>query len=198
MGRGGGGEGGIQFYPGPGDVGMAPMPRPRSHVMSSLFLHVGQCGNQIGQAFWNDVEEWYEAKPLEQIPSRRTTLGGRGMKPARTDHVIHVPFSFLDATLPCVLVDTEPKVVKSCCKGGALAKRVSPTSQLFEKSGRGNNWAYGYYGKSSHGQSRDSCLKDSVQECVRNVVERCDCFMGTVLFHSIAGGTGSGVFSAAQ
>ena len=170
---------------------------PRSHVMSSLFLHVGQCGNQIGQAFWNDVEEWYEAKPLEQIPSRRTTLGGRGMKPARTDHVIHVPFSFLDGTLPCVLVDTEPKVVKSCCKGGALAKRVPPTSQLFEKSGRGNNWAYGYYGKSSHGQSRDSCLKDSVQECVRNVVERCDCFMGTVLFHSIAGGTGSGVFSAA-
>ena len=66
-------------------------------------------------------------------------------------------------------------------------------SQLFEKSGRGNNWAYGYYGKTSHEVSRDSCLKDSVQECVRNVVERCDGFMGTVLFHSITGGTGPGV-----
>ena len=136
------------------------------------------------------MEEWYEAKPLGQTPSHRTTLG-RGMKPASTGHI---PFSLLDGTLPCVLVDTEPKVVKSCCKAGALAKRVSPMSQLFEKSGRGNNWAYGYYGKNSHGHSRDSWLKDSVQECVRNVVERCDCFMGTVLFHSIAGGTGSGVF----
>ena len=56
-------------------------------------------------------------------------------------------FSLLDGTLPCVLIDSEPKVVQSCCKTGALAERVHPMSQLFEKSGRGNNWAYGYYGK---------------------------------------------------
>ena len=181
---------GVKFYSGPGDVGSGAVKsdpsRPRSHVM---FLHVGQCGNQVGQAFWNDVEEWYEAKPLGQTSSHRTALG-RGMKPASTGHI---PFSLLDGTLPCVLVDTEPKVVKSCCKAGTLAKRVPPMSQLFEKSGRGNNWAYGYYGKNCHGVSRDSCLKDSVEECVRNVVERCDHFMGTVLVHSIAGGTGSGV-----
>ena len=58
-----------------------------------------------------------------------------GMKPANTGHI---PFSLLDGTLPCVLVDTEPKVVKSCCKAGALAIRVLPMCQLFEKSGRGN------------------------------------------------------------
>ena len=145
--------------------------------MSSLFLHIGQCGNQVGQAFWHEVEEWYGSRPVEQKSSH-----GREA---------HLPFSLLDGTLPCILIDTETKVVKSCCRSGILSKRVPPKFKLVEKSGRGNNWAYGYYGGTR--DSGELCLKDSVQDCVRKLVERCDRFMGTVLLHSIAGGTGSGV-----
>ena len=126
------------------------------------------------------MEDWYGAKPAEHKSSH-----GRENR-----YMPMMPFSLLDGTLPCILIDTEKKVVKSCCKSGILSRRVPPKSKLVEKCGRGNNWAYGYYGGTK--ESGGLALKDSVQECVRNLVERCDRFMGTVLLHSIAGGTGSG------
>ncbi len=174
--------------------------------MSTIFLHVGQCGNQLGEAFWQGVEE-ASAPPdrlgsisLKKVPpqperSRSLQTG----QPAR-----HLPFSLLDGTLPCILVDTEPKVVRRITKGGVLSTKIPPEFRLVERAGRGNNWACGYHGNSHvasqvklrsgrfGGRGEETQLKESVMGCVRKLVEKCDRFTGSVLFHSLAGGTGSG------
>ena len=47
----------------------------------------------------------------------------------------------------------------------------------------------GYHGPNSLEQAK---LPDQVLETMRKEVERCDCFCGTVMMHSVAGGTGAG------
>ena len=104
---------------------------------------------------------------------------------------VHVPFTLTSGSLPCVMVDTEPKVIRRCldAKHGStlLVQGVSKESCIWDKAGRGNNWAYGY-----HGSGGSGAVLERVREAVRKVVERCDRFSGFVMFHSIAGGTGSG------
>ena len=119
------------------------------------------------------------------------------------------PYSLLDGTLPCVLVDTETKVVRKCTgEKSLLGKKVPPDFRVVERGGRGNNWAYGYFSatgkvtESDHekqiggfkfGAVRErERLIDTVQERVRTLVEKCDRFGGFVQLHSVAGGTGSG------
>lgn len=76
--------------------------------------------------------------------------------------------------------------------------RIPSEFQLVERMGRGNNWAYGYHGysrvasKAAAQLVRDEDLRKTVRDCVRKLVEKCDRFTGSVMFHSLAGGTGSG------
>ncbi|KAI9017819.1 Tubulin/FtsZ, GTPase domain-containing protein, partial [Gaertneriomyces semiglobifer] len=53
-------------------------------------------------------------------------------------------------------------------------------------SGRGNNWAHGFW---------DINRLDSILDVHRRLAERSDAATGTLLLHSIAGGTGSGLGS---
>ena len=185
--------------------------------MSTVFLHVGQCGNQLGQSFWQEEAEWYSSsKPGAPATSRSTPLGRphssskvckKSSSVSRSAHVSS--YSLLDGTLPCVLVDTEHKVLKKCTgEKTRLGKKVPPDFRVMERKGRGNNWAYGYFAAKGRvmegeklvrgfrfGVGESERLVDTVQECVRKLVEKCDRFGGFVQLHSIAGGTGSGVFS---
>ena len=183
--------------------------------MSTVFLHVGQCGNQLGRSFWQEVEEWYgsphsEIHPRSAAPykvQRARPNNKLGSNPQQTT-ARSPAFSLLDGTLPCVLVDTETKVVRKCTGQRApLGNRVPPKFRVIERGGRGNNWAYGYFSavgrevKSGRGiggfeigsTEEGKCLQGSVQECVRRLVEKCDRFGGFLQLHSIAGGTGSGL-----
>ena len=161
--------------------------------MSTVFLHVGQCGNQLGEAFWQEVEEWHHGTALKQKRPRGPVKKLENPALASSASSPHLPFALLEGTLPCVMIDTEPKVVRKCSKSGVLARRVPPEFRIFDRSGRGNNWAYGYRGSPQQPPPSGRGLVGSVQECVRKLVEKCDRFTGSVLFHSIAGGTGSGV-----
>ena len=162
--------------------------------MSTVFLHVGQCGNQLGEAFWKEVEEWYHGTALKQ--KRPHGQVKKLEKPTLASSApSRLPFALLEGTLPCVMIDTEPKVVRRCSKSGILARSVLPEFQVVDRTGRGNNWAYGYHGGPRQPPPGGRSLVGSVQECVRKLVEKCDRFTGSVLFHSIAGGTGSGGWS---
>nr|DBA25348.1 TPA: hypothetical protein GDO54_012886 [Pyxicephalus adspersus] len=97
--------------------------------MSLMWLQVGQCGNQIGQEWW-------------QI------LANNGAEADR---------QFRDANI------------------------------ILGQRGRGNNWAYG--------KKRDQSLLERTMESFRKELERRDCYSGTVILHSLCGGTGSGLGS---
>ena len=161
--------------------------------MSHVFLHIGQCGNQLGQSFWEEMDSWTKvpATRTSQKTSARPTAC-RQVATSTHLHRLPLPYSLPDGSLPCVLVDSEPKVVQRCAR--SLSNRVPKENVIIDKTGRGNNWAYGYSGRRLSGdQYGPSSLAEQVVECVRRVVERCDRCMGTVLFHSLAGGTGSGM-----
>ena len=151
--------------------------------MSTLFLHVGQAGNEIGSAFWTLAGK--EKPPKQWLYDER----GRAR---------------------CVLVDTEPKVVRGVVNAIG-ADKIHPRCALVEQSGRGNNWAMGYHGvdaapAAAAGGGGLSGSKDPVHrarngigeaalEALRWQWERCDWCTGLVLCHSVGGGTGSGLGS---
>lgn len=186
-------------------------------VMSTIFLHVGQCGIQLGQSFWEEAASWsrprVHSNPTTTRTPKSTTRQGAGAanqthtpssRQATSNREVKakidegcLPFSLPDGKVPCILVDSEAKVVQnSITRCTVLGRRVPKDCVFTDKTGRGNNWAYGYYGRKEMASSdsfQPQNLKESVKECVRKVIERCDRFTGTVLFHSLAGGTGSGV-----
>ncbi|KAF0690260.1 Aste57867_18334 [Aphanomyces stellatus] len=115
----------------------------------SVFVNVGQCGNQVGGALMAMAKE---------------TKGNR-----RREH------------MRCILVDTEPKVVRSIRAPAHVA------TVHMEQSGRGNNWAMGY----NKAKNVDLCAR--VMESLRREIEATDCYRGGFILHSLAGGTGAGL-----
>ena len=93
--------------------------------MSTIWLHCGQAGNEIGSAFWRLASG--------ERPPRRWLFDDHGCARA-------------------VFVDTEPKVVRGVVRSLG-PERVHPRCALVEQSGRGNNWAMGYHGVDGGGRN---------------------------------------------
>ena len=96
------------------------------------------------------------------------------------DSYPHYPLSLFNQ----LAIDTERKV---------WDKRNKQESSIFDSiyldhgtSGRGNNWAHGFY---------DDSLISNAMEVYRKVVESQYQYGGCMLIHSLAGGTGSGLGS---
>ena len=156
-------------------------------MASGVFLHVGQCGSQLGRSFWDTVQVWDQI--TESIRGKTT---GKLHLTNQTDKEL-LPFALHGGILPCVVVDTEHKAANSSFGHRKSSHKLLQHTLLTERAGRGNNWAYGYHGETRKRDGGDSgVLAERVREAVRRVAEQCDCFMGVVIFHSIAGGTGSG------
>ncbi|XP_042332127.1 tubulin delta chain-like isoform X3 [Sceloporus undulatus] len=135
--------------------------------MCAVWLQVGQCGNQIGQEWWQIITS------------------------ANKKEIDMYPFYSLDGKLSAICVDSEPKVVRRLQK--QIKRKVFRESNLIVgKAGRGNNWAYGYHGAR---RKNEQDLFDQTMEALRKEVERKDCYCGTVIFHSLSGGTGAGLSS---
>jgi tubulin beta len=71
-------------------------------------------------------------------------------------------------------------------KGSALASVINTDRLLSASNGAGNNWAKGHYTEGAE-------LVDQVLEQTRMEIEACDAPQGFQLFHSLGGGTGSGM-----
>lgn len=117
--------------------------------MSSIILPVGQCGNQISHELMTLID----------------------------NHSVSHPLSHRDGKLRCVCVDSEPKVIgnnlRSDKKHGNLFREEN---MIVGQSGRGNNFALGYYGLG--GETEETSLLHRTMDVVRKEVERCDSFAG--------------------
>ncbi|XP_013409803.1 tubulin delta chain [Lingula anatina] len=92
-----------------------------------------------------------------------------------------------DGKLRSVNVDSEPKVVKKLLRD-AKKSNFREQNIILGKRGRGTNWSLGY-----HGLPGEDKLFNDALEAIRKEAERCDCFSGTIMIHSLSGGTGSGL-----
>ncbi|XP_074094470.1 tubulin epsilon chain [Cotesia typhae] len=170
-----------------------------------ICVQVGQCGNQIGSAFWPLALHEYGIE---------TSSGGVNQLKFQKDHkkniddladafhsFFYVPdnsekFSFkrisdlnsAKVKARAVLIDMEDSVV-SRFKQGPLRNLFDQTCTVTNYPGSGNNWAVGYY---THGRN----YHDKLEETIRKTAERCDSLHGFLLTHSLGGGTGSGLGTA--
>ena len=144
--------------------------------MSTLFVSVGQYGNQVGSSFWEQALDWNK---IDGVGEKHA------VKKTPTDNY-YPPFLHHNGNLPWVMVDSEGKVIRGC-----LSKRVGQLvpaeNRLNHRRGYGSNWALGY-----SAQKGEQSLMQHTLERIRKEVEKLDVFSGTVVFHSLAGGTGSG------
>jgi tubulin beta len=144
-----------------------------------IVIHVGQCGNQIGEKFWKALAEEHgidptgnycghdDAQQLEKINVFFDSGANGGFVPR------------------AVFVDLEPGVLDAI-RANEWAPLFHPNNFVFSHSGSGNNWAKGHY---TEGQE----LVDSALSVIRRETEKCNNLQGFIFTHSLGGGTGSGM-----
>ncbi|GMF10134.1 unnamed protein product [Phytophthora lilii] len=179
----------------------------------SVHVHVGQCGNQLGAAYWRlaaasgELQEENRSRhdpgvsrQLRRVAGESTAaVNGAKKTVSLSRHLFHPS----TRAARCILVDSEPKVVRSVCEAGVKgAGAFQPAHTHVEQAGRGNNWAMGYYGPrlqapapafTSLAVDDRRELVELVMDSLRREIETVDCYQGSVMMHSLGGGTGSGL-----
>ncbi|KAF5396589.1 Tubulin epsilon chain [Paragonimus heterotremus] len=150
-------------------------------MAQSIVIQVGQCGNQIGNRFWDLALREHSAANEKAIydPALSTFF----INGAADDGGYLPTVSGLKAR--AVLVDMEEGVVGELFKG-PMRTIYDNRFLITDVSGSGNNWAVGncYYGHQYH---------EELVDVIRKATELCDCLQCFFLIHSLGGGTGSGV-----
>jgi len=162
-------------------------------VREIIHVQVGQCGNQVGCAFFQAMFKEHcldnngkYAKP----EAEQTDADGDGLP----DELENIDVYFRGTTeerknakwIPRgVLVDLEPGTM-DVIKASAIGPVFKPDNMVFGNNGAGNNWAKGHYTEGAE-------LVESVLDRIRQEIEQCDSPQGFQIFHSLGGGTGSGM-----
>merc|ERR1712012_552653 len=82
-------------------------------------------------------------------------------------------------------VDLEPGTL-DVIKESPLGSGFDPQNMKFGSNGAGNNWAKGHYTEGAE-------IVEDVIDITRKEAEKGDCVQGFQIFHSLGGGTGSGM-----
>jgi len=160
-------------------------------VREIIHLQVGQCGNQIGLAFWDGVRQEHSINASGIYEGEMTDNNGDDIPdPLEKCDVYFRP---VDPSAPAsckwvpraVIVDLEPGTTDAI-KAHTIGGLFKPDNFCFGANGAGNNWAKGHYTEGAE-------LVDEVLDVVRQEQESCDCPQGFQICHSLGGGTGSGM-----
>merc|ERR1712226_926827 len=147
-------------------------------VREVITLMAGQCGNQVGAAFWEVAAKEHGLDP------DGTYTGDDPIQMERIE-------VFFDETASgkykptAVCFDLEPGVL-DVIKASPYGSFYSPDAFIAGASGAGNNWAKGHYTEGAE-------LIDEVMDQARKESENCEQLQGFQVCHSIGGGTGSGM-----
>jgi hypothetical protein len=130
--------------------------------MSTIFLCVGQCGNQLANQLFKSIDLNETTQTSNQ-------------------------FKHYDGKFRCINLDSEIKVINSLKK--TYEKKIREENLISTKCGRGSNWSSGYSGLKKDGSL--ALIENSI-ESIRKEAEKCDFLLSFNMFHSLSGGTGSG------
>jgi len=147
-------------------------------VREILHIQVGQCGNQIGNRFWQTVIAEHNLDGAGKYTGDQADID--------LDKVSVYCRSAGERYVPrACLVDLEPGTV-DVIKASPVGTLFKPDNFVFGASGAGNNWAKGHYTEGAE-------LIEEALDVIRKEVENCDCPQGFQICHSLGGGTGSGM-----
>ncbi|KAH7248178.1 beta-tubulin [Fusarium solani] len=143
-----------------------------------VHLQAGQCGNQVGSAFWQTISGEHG------LDSSGVYNGTSDLQLARMNVYFNETSS--NKYVPrAVLVDLEPGTMDAV-RSGPFGQLFRPDNFVFGHSSASNNWAKGHYTEGAE-------LVDQVLDVVRREAEGCDSLQGFQMTHSLGGGTGSGM-----
>jgi len=147
-----------------------------------ISLHIGQAGIQLGNAAWELFCLEHGIQPDGQMPSDKTVGTENDAFNtffSETGAGKHVPRA--------VFMDLEPNVVDEV-RNGTYRQLYHPEQLLSGKEDAANNYARGHYtiGKE---------MVDLALDRVRRLADSCTGLQGFLIFHSVGGGTGSGLGS---
>jgi len=145
-----------------------------------IHVQTGQCGNQIGQRFWETVCGEHG------IDHTGSYVGDNDQQLERIN--VYFNEGAQGKYVPRgVLVDLEPTTMDSI-RNSNFGHLFRPDNFIFGQSGAGNNWAKGYYTEGAE-------LVESILDILRKEAENTDALQGFQVAHSLGGGTGSGLGS---
>lgn len=153
--------------------------------MSILTCQIGQCGNQLGQAFYDKVaDELTTSDTYHQLSgiSSHFHLDKKSEGSFNTNSTSELPIA------NSIQIDMEPKVINSLLERPTNLWAYDRNLSFSQQEGSGNNWAYGFY---DHGPS---CSQQMLNK-FRILLEKHDLVEGVLFLQSLAGGTGSGIGS---
>ncbi|XP_076624810.1 tubulin epsilon chain [Colletes latitarsis] len=170
-----------------------------------ITIQVGQCGNQIGSAFWPLTLHEYGVQTTHTAVNLLKTQRHHIKNINDLSDAFHSFFSVPDNShnlcfktiadlkkakvkARAVLIDMEDNVITGI-KKGPLHDLFDETCMVTNYPGSANNWAVGYY---THGTE----YRDKLEDSIRRTVEKCCRLHGFLIMHSLGGGTGSGLGTA--
>jgi len=152
-------------------------------VREIIHVQVGQCGNQIGNAFWTTMGAEHKLEANGKFKGKAEE-GDNQMRLDKIDVYYQEAGTMRFVPRAC-LVDLEPGIM-DVIKASPMGSLFKPDNMCFGASGAGNNWAKGHYTEGAE-------LIDEAVDIIRRETEGCDCPQGFQLTQSIGGGTGSGM-----
>lgn len=144
-------------------------------MRESITLQVGQCGNQIGKEFWDKISYEHGITQSGTLAAPKH-CDRKDVFFYETDDNKFIPRS--------ILIDLEPRAIQNITNSGITHENIFLDAN---GGGAGNNWAHGY--------ARGRELQNDIFDMIQREAEACDDMDSFMLFHSIAGGTGSGLGS---
>ncbi|CBJ30689.1 tubulin [Ectocarpus siliculosus] len=156
-------------------------------VREIVSIHVGQCGNQIGRAFWKEALAEHASANVDGVFDDCMSTFFRNVD-NRTNRNVAIGDGrqpIYDLKARAILIDMETGPVSETNRG-ELGELFDERQFVTGVSGAGNNWAHGnvIYGPE---------YNDELLEAVRRAAETCDSLQSFFLMHSLGGGTGSGL-----
>ncbi|KAK1707326.1 beta-tubulin, partial [Colletotrichum acutatum] len=102
-----------------------------------IHLQTGQCGNQVGTAFWQTIH------PEHGLDQDGQFTGTDEQQSERLN--VYFTEAGRQKYVPrAVLVDLEPATMEAI-RSGPLGNLFRPDNMVNGQSGAGNNWAKGHY-----------------------------------------------------
>ncbi|XP_050434246.1 tubulin alpha-4 chain-like [Adelges cooleyi] len=148
-----------------------------------ITIHVGQAGVQMGNAVW----ELYGLEHGIGEDGFATSPGGT--TDCQSENSTFYKETTTGKYMPrTVMVDLEPTVIDQI-RAGRNRTLFHPDQLISGKEDAANNYARGYY-------SEGRPYVDKVMDAVRMFTESCGGVQGFIIFHSMGGGTGSGLTGA--
>ncbi|KAF2851672.1 tubulin nucleotide-binding domain-like protein [Plenodomus tracheiphilus IPT5] len=146
-----------------------------------ITLQAGQCGNSVGQQFWQQLCQEHGINQDGNLEDFATEGGDRkDVFFYQSDDTRYIPRA--------ILLDLEPRVLNSI-QASAYKNIYNPENFYIHKdgTGAGNNWGMGY--------SMGEQVHEDILDMIDREADGSDSLEGFMMLHSIAGGTGSGLGS---